>query len=77
MKTAGQHTPIMDLEPWNQVHEGISQRARRKGVPTKGRDPLDFPLSGRLFWHDGRAFTCFDSSPRQGRRYRYYLGPVK
>lgn len=71
----GQHTPIVDLELWNQVHEVMSQRARRKGVPTQGRDPLDFPLEGRLFWHDGRAFACFESSLRQGRRYRYYLAP--
>lgn len=71
----GQHTPIVDLELWNQVHEVMAQRARRTGVPTKDRDPLDFPLAGRLFWHDGRAFTCFESSPRQGRHYRYYIAP--
>jgi site-specific DNA recombinase len=51
----GQHTPIVDVELWDRVHEVMAQRARRKGVPTKGRDPLDFPLAGRLFWHDGRA----------------------
>ena len=71
----GQHTPIMDLDLWNQVHELMAQRARRKGVPSKVRDLLEFPLAGRLFWQDGRAFTCFESSPRQGRRYRYYLAP--
>lgn len=71
----GQHTPIVDLDLWNQVHEVMAPRARRKGVPSKVRDPLDFPLVGRLFWHDGGGFTCFESSPRQGQRYRYYLAP--
>jgi DNA invertase Pin-like site-specific DNA recombinase len=71
----GQHTPIVDLELWDQVHAVLAQRARRKGVPSKGRDSLDFPLAGRLFWQDGRAFTCFESSPRHGRRYRYYIAP--
>jgi len=72
----GQHTPIVDLELWNQVHEAMAQRARRKGVPTRTRDPLDYPLADRLFWLDGRAFTCFESSPREGKRYRYYLAPT-
>lgn len=72
----GQHTPIVDLALWNQVHEVMAQRARRTGVPTKDRNLLDFPLAGRLFWHDGRAFTCFESSARQDRRYRYYIAPT-
>ena len=29
-----------------------------------------------MFWHDGRAFTCFESSARQERRYRYYIAPT-
>jgi DNA invertase Pin-like site-specific DNA recombinase len=71
----GKHTPIVDVDLWNQVHEVMAKRARRKGVPSKVRDLMDFPLAGRLFWHDGRGFTCHESSPRQGRRYRYYLAP--
>lgn len=69
----GQHRPIVDLALWDRVHEIMAQRARRKGVPNQGRDLLDFPLAGRLFWHDGRAFGCFESSPREGKRYRYYM----
>jgi len=71
----GKHSPIVDLDLWNQVHEVMAKRARRKGVPSKVLDLLHFPLAGRLFWYDGRAFTCHESSPRQGRRYRYYLAP--
>lgn len=71
----GKHTPIVDLDLWNQVHEVMAKRAWRKDVPSKVRDLVDFPLAGRLFWHDGRAFTCHESSPRQGRRYRYHLAP--
>ena len=72
---AGRHTPIVDLNLWNQVHEVMEKRARRKGVPSKVRNLQDFPLAGRLFWHDGRAFNCFESSARQVGRYRYYLAP--
>jgi hypothetical protein len=49
----------------------MTQRARRTGTPNQGRDLLDFPLAGRLFWHDGRAFGCIESSSRKGKRYRY------
>lgn len=72
----GQHRPIVDLTLWERVHEVMAQRARRKGVPNQGRDRLDFPLVGRLFWHDGRAFGCFESSARDGKRYRYYMAPT-
>lgn len=72
----GQHRPIVDLTLWERVHEVMTQRARRKGVPNQGRDRLDFPLAGRLFWHDGRAFGCFESSARDGKRYRYYTAPT-
>jgi hypothetical protein len=65
----------MDLDLWNQVHEVMEKRARRKGVPSKVRNLHDFPLAGRQLWHDGRLFTCFESSTRQVGRYRYYLAP--
>lgn len=71
----GMHRPIVDLALWNRVHEMMAQRARRTGTPNQGRDPLDFPLAGRLFWHDGREFGCFESSSRKGKRYRYYMTP--
>lgn len=72
----GQHRPIVDLALWDRVHEVMAQRARRKGVPNQERDRLAFPLAGRLLWHDGRAFGCFESSSREGKRYRYYMAPT-
>lgn len=72
----GPHRPIVDLALWNRVHEVMEQRARRKGTSNQDRDLLDFPLAGRLFWHDGRAFGCFESSSRKGKRYRYYTAPT-
>ena len=72
----GQHRPIVDLALWDRVHEVMEQRARRKGVSNQDRDFLAFPLAGRLFWRDGRAFGCFESSPRDGKRYRYYTAPT-
>ena len=72
----GQHRPIVDLTLWDRVHEVMAQRARRKGVPNQDRDLLAFPLAGRLCWHDGRAFGCFESSARDGKRYCYYTAPT-
>lgn len=72
----GTHRPIVDLALWDRVHEMMTQRARRTGTPNQGRDLLDFPLAGRLFWQDGRAFSCFESSSRKGKRYRYYTAPT-
>ncbi|MDI1246800.1 MAG: hypothetical protein PSV24_15520 [Rhodoferax sp.] len=37
------------------------------------RDPLEFPLIGKLFWHDGRAYQFFKSSPRDQKQYLYYV----
>jgi hypothetical protein len=69
----GQHTPIVDLELWHQVHDLMKQRARRTGVSCTPRSEVAFPLKGRLFWEDGRPFKPFESSQRKGRRYRYYI----
>ena len=30
---------------------------------------------GKLFWHDGRAYKFFKSSPRGKKHYLYYLAP--
>jgi site-specific DNA recombinase len=69
----GQHTPIVDLELWHQVHDLMMQRARRTGVSSTPRSEVAFPLKGRLFWEDGRPFKPLESSQRKGRRYRYYI----
>ena len=52
-----------------------SQRARRTGIPTAIRHVEHFPLSGLVFWHDGGAYTLYESSNRKGQRYRYYTAP--
>lgn len=70
------YPPIIDLEVWHAVQDKLVQRARRKGVPNEGRSEYDFPLGGRLFWHDGRPYTLFKSSLRDNGRYRYYLAPA-
>jgi DNA invertase Pin-like site-specific DNA recombinase len=72
---SGKYPPIIDLDLWSQVHEKLAQRARRKGVSNETRNPLVFPLNGRLFWHDGRAYTVFKSTPRGKKHYLYYLAP--
>ncbi len=73
---AGIYPPIVDLDLWRSVQEKLAKRARRKGVPNEGRNPLEFPLLGKLFWHAGGAYTAFKSNDRGGKRYRYYVAPL-
>jgi len=67
---SGIYPSIIAPDLWQQVNEKLAQRARRKGVPNDTRNPLEFPLIGKLFWHDGRAFKFFKSSPRDQKRKR-------
>lgn len=73
---SGIYPPIIDLNLWKQVQDKLVQRARRKGVANETRDPLEFPLIGKLFWHDGRAYKFFKSSPRDQKQYLYYVAPT-
>jgi site-specific DNA recombinase len=70
------YPPIIDLELWRAVQTKLAQRARRKGVPNQSRALVDFPLLGKFFWHEGREYTAFESSPRGKKHYRYYIGPA-
>ena len=72
---SGVYPPIVDLELWSSVQAKLSQRARRKGISNETRNPLEFPLIGKVFWHDDRAYTVFKSSARARKLYRYYLAP--
>ena len=74
----GHHEPIIDRALWDQVQAIRSDRARRTGIPSSKIDDRNFPLEGQVFWHDGRAYTTFESSLRgNGRRYRYYKAPAR
>lgn len=73
---SGIYPPIVDLDLWRAVQEKLAQRARRKGVPNEGRNPLEFPLLGKLFWHTGDAYTAFKSDARGDKHYRYYVAPA-
>jgi len=73
---SGIYPGIIAPDLWQQVHEKLAQRARRKGMPNETRNPLEFPLIGKLFWHDGRAFKFFKSSPRDQKQYLYYMAPA-
>lgn len=72
---SGEHTPIIDLALWQQVHNLMHQRARRTGVKSKPKEINDFFLKDRLFWKDGRAFMPYESSEQNGKRYQYYIVP--
>ena len=71
----GKHEPIIDRALWDQVQAIRNQRARRTGIPTAIRQVEHFPLAGLVFWHDGSAYTLYESSNRKGQRYRYYTAP--
>jgi DNA invertase Pin-like site-specific DNA recombinase len=71
---ASKHQPIIKQGLWDQVHEILNRRARRKGVPTTEDRWIFFPLGNRLYWHDGRPYKMYESSNRGGLRYRYYKG---
>lgn len=72
---SGIYPPIIDLDLWRAVQVKLAQRARRKGVSNEGRNPLEFPLLGKLFWHGGGVYTAFKSDDRGDKRYRYYVAP--
>jgi DNA invertase Pin-like site-specific DNA recombinase len=71
---ASKHQPIIEQGLWDRVHEILDRRARRKGVPTTEERWIFFPLGDRLYWHDGRPYKMYESSNRNGLRYRYYKG---
>jgi DNA invertase Pin-like site-specific DNA recombinase len=73
----GQHAPIVSRDLWDRVQSVRSKRARRTGVPNSSINTVHFPLWDRVFWNDGRTYTVFESSLRNGRRYRYYKAPPR
>lgn len=70
------YPPIVDYELWKAVQDKLAERARRKGIPNAQRQKDEFPFLGKLYWHDGRAYTAHQSSARAKKRYGYYLAPA-
>jgi site-specific DNA recombinase len=70
------YPPIVDYELWKAVQDKLAERARRKGIPNAQRQKDEFPFLGKLYWHDGRAYTAHQSSASGKKRYRYYLAPA-
>ena len=68
----GKHEPIITHELWTQVRTLIDGRNRtpHQRKPIIGNEPL---LKGLIFAQDGRAFSHWCSSPRNGRSYSYYI----
>ena len=68
----GKHDPIITPELWTQVRTLIDGRNRtpHQRKPIIGNEPL---LKGLIFAQDGRAFSHWCSSPRNGRSYSYYI----
>lgn len=67
----GIHDSIISMETWDRAQELLDGRQR----PGKRRPAAasDFLLKGLVFGEDGRAYSPWSSSIRNGRRYRYYV----
>ena len=66
----GEHDPIIERKVWDQVHELISESARKRATRPKGRTPAI--LKGLIFSHTGVAMTPAHTR-KNGRLYRYYV----
>jgi site-specific DNA recombinase len=69
----GGHEAIVDQRLWDQVHDLLASRARRKRVNSNSDSESIFPLKGRVFGTDGRAMSPWLSSEYRGCRYAYYI----
>ena len=67
----GEHLPIIELEPWNQVHAILASNSHQRGSATRSK--VDYLLKGIVFGHDGRALSPWHTTKKNGCRYRYYI----
>ncbi|MBX3679411.1 recombinase family protein [Cognatazoarcus halotolerans] len=67
----GVHEPIIPTDLWDRAHALLDAR-RRPQKRARGRLD-DFLLKGLVFGTDGRAYSPWRSSVRNGRSYAYYV----
>lgn len=68
----GAHAPIIRVELWERAQALLSARRRSRKRKKKSIDD-SFLLAGLVFGADGRAYSPWRSSVRNGRAYAYYV----
>ena len=71
----GRHESIVTADSWERAHALLSER-RRPRKRTPGQREV-FLLKGLVFGTDGRAYSPWRSSLRNGRSYSYYIPQSK
>lgn len=71
----GSHDQIIPTELWDQAHTLLVNRRRPRTRAQRNLD--DFLLAGLVFGTDGRAYSPWRSSVRNGRAYAYYIPQSK
>lgn len=67
----GEHPAIITQAQWDAAHEVL---ASKPGVRVRQKQPkTPFLLRGLIVSADGRAFSPWHSTKRNGKRYRYYV----
>ena len=72
---AGAHEPIVPADLWGNAHALLDDRHRPKKRASNMQ--CDFLLKGPVFGSDGRAYSPWRSSVRNGRSYAYYVSQSK
>lgn len=71
----GAHEPIVAADLWGSAHALLDDRRRPKKRASDKHQ--DFLLKGLVFGSDGRAYSPWRSSVRNGRSYAYYVPQSK
>lgn len=66
-----EHTPIIDRELWDRAHAILATNGRVRGNTTCATVP--YLLKGIVFGNDGRTLSPWNTTKKNGRRYRYYV----
>jgi DNA invertase Pin-like site-specific DNA recombinase len=70
----GAHTPIIERDLWDRVHDILSQDSHARSVQTKARVRSDSLLRGLLFTPSGeKMYPTYSKSSQRGQTYFYYV----
>lgn len=66
-----EHGPIIDQKLWDNVQAILATNSHKRGNAT--RATVHHLLKGLVYGNDGRAFSPWHTTKKDGRRYRYYI----
>ena len=67
----GRHMPIITQEEWDAVHAILATNGKVRANRTRAKVP--FLLKGIVFGSDGHTLTPWQTTKKNGKRYRYYI----